>query len=241
MVPVETFDVIIIDECHRSIYNLWKQVLDYFDSFLVGLTATPDKRTFGFFNENIVAEYTYEQSVADGVNVGYDVYEIETEITKKGAEVKAKEWVDHRDRQTRKKRWAEAEEDLLYTGKELDNRRGQLNKKAYGAGKPGLNLQQVADVSIPLPCMNEVAELTIIIEKQFHLISDQYNAIVHSLTQSAAQRKNILKSAFSGQLVPQDPNDEPASVLLERIRAERQKQAGKPKPGRRPKKQEAAP
>lgn len=119
-VPVETFDFIIIDECHRSIYNLWKQVLDYFDATLIGLTATPDKRTFGFFNENIVAEYTYEQSVADGVNVGYDVYEIETEITKKGGELKAKEWVDHRDRQTRKKRWAETEDDTAYTSKELD-------------------------------------------------------------------------------------------------------------------------
>lgn len=119
-VPVETFDFIIIDECHRSIYNLWKQVLDYFDASLIGLTATPDKRTFGFFNENIVAEYTYEQSVADGVNVGYDVYTIETEITQKGAELKAKEWVDHRDRQTRKKRWAETEDDVAYTGKELD-------------------------------------------------------------------------------------------------------------------------
>jgi len=119
-VPVETFDFIIIDECHRSIYNLWKQVLDYFDAALIGLTATPDKRTFGFFNENIVAEYTYEQSVADGVNVGYDVYVIETEVTSKGSELKAKEWVDHRDRQTRKKRWAETEEDTLYTGKELD-------------------------------------------------------------------------------------------------------------------------
>lgn len=119
-VPIETFDFIIIDECHRSIYNLWKQVLDYFDAFLIGLTATPDKRTYGFFNENIVAEYSYEQSVADGVNVGYDVYEIETEITNKGAELKAKEWVDHRDRLTRKKRWAQTEEDTLYTGKELD-------------------------------------------------------------------------------------------------------------------------
>lgn len=119
-VPIETFDFIVIDECHRSIYNLWKQVLDYFDASLIGLTATPDKRTFGFFNENIVAEYTYEQSVADGVNVGYDVFEIQTEITQKGAEVKAKEWVDHRDRQTRKKRWAEAEDDTTYTGKELD-------------------------------------------------------------------------------------------------------------------------
>jgi type I restriction enzyme R subunit len=119
-IPVEEFDFIIVDECHRSIYNLWKQVLDYFDAFLIGLTATPDKRTIGFFNENVVAQYSYEESVADGVNVGYDVYEIETEITKAGGELKAKEWVDHRDRQTRKKRWAENEEDLLYTGKELD-------------------------------------------------------------------------------------------------------------------------
>ena len=95
-------------------------MLDYFDASLIGLTATPDKRTFGFFNENIVAEYTYEQSVADGVNVGYDVYEIETEITQKGAELKAKEWIDHRDRQTRKKRWSETEEDTAYTSKELD-------------------------------------------------------------------------------------------------------------------------
>ena len=118
--PVETFDFIVIDECHRSIYNLWKQVLDYFDAYLIGLTATPDKRTFGFFKENIVAEYTYEQSVADGVNVGYDVFEIETEVTKKGALVSAKEWVDHRDRQTRKRRWAETDEDNAYTGKELD-------------------------------------------------------------------------------------------------------------------------
>ncbi len=119
-VPVESFDFIVSDECHRSIYNLWKQVLDYFDASLIGLTATPDKRTFGFFNENIVAEYTYEQSVADGVNVGYDVFEIETEITRTGAELKAREWVDHLDRQTRKKRWGETEEDTAYTSKELD-------------------------------------------------------------------------------------------------------------------------
>ena len=119
-VPIEAFDFIVIDECHRSIYNLWKQVLDYFDAFLIGLTATPDKRTFGFFNENIVAEYSYEQSVVDGVNVGYDVFLIETDITQKGAALQAKEWLDHRDRATRKKRWAEAEDDLAYTGRELD-------------------------------------------------------------------------------------------------------------------------
>ncbi len=118
--PVETFDFIVIDECHRSIYNLWKQVLDYFDAFLIGLTATPDQRTYGFFNQNVVAEYSYEQSVADLVNVGYDVYEIETEITKKGAEVKAREWVDHRERETRKRRWAQTEDDTPYDAKALD-------------------------------------------------------------------------------------------------------------------------
>lgn len=75
--PIEFFDFIVIDECHRSIYNIWKQVLDYFDAFLIGLTATPDKRTFGFFNENVVSEYTHEQAVIDGVNVGYLPYIIE--------------------------------------------------------------------------------------------------------------------------------------------------------------------
>ncbi|MBF4248567.1 restriction endonuclease subunit R, partial [Vibrio anguillarum] len=63
---------------------------------------------------------SYEDSVLDGVNVGYDVYEIETEIGNKGAELKAKEWLDHRDKHTRKKRWAQAEEDNRYTSKDLD-------------------------------------------------------------------------------------------------------------------------
>jgi type I restriction enzyme R subunit len=119
-VPIEAFDFIVIDECHRSIYNQWKQVLDYFDAFLIGLTATPDQRTYGFFKENVVAEYSYEQSVLDGVNVSYDPYEIVTEITANGAELKAQEWVDHRDRETRAKRLAQVEEDTPYGAGELD-------------------------------------------------------------------------------------------------------------------------
>ena len=119
-VPIETFDFIIIDECHRSIYNLWKQVLDYFDAFLIGLTATPDKRTFGFFNENVVSEYTYEESVIDGVNVPYDVYTIETEITQKGAQIKAKEFVDKREKLSRRKCWEQIDEDYSYTANKLD-------------------------------------------------------------------------------------------------------------------------
>ncbi|MCK4543756.1 MAG: DEAD/DEAH box helicase family protein, partial [Spirochaetales bacterium] len=119
-VPMEFFDFIVIDECHRSIYNLWKQVLDYFDAYLIGLTATPDKRTFGFFNENVVSEYSHEEAVADGVNVGYEVYTIETEITKNGAQLKAKEYVDIRNRLTRKKRWTQLDDDIDYSAKDLD-------------------------------------------------------------------------------------------------------------------------
>ena len=80
-VPIETFDFIFTDECHRSIYNLWRQVLEYFDAYLIGLTATPSKQTIGFFNQNLVMEYSHEHAVADSVNVGYDVYRIDTEIT----------------------------------------------------------------------------------------------------------------------------------------------------------------
>ncbi|MGM0649935.1 MAG: type I restriction-modification enzyme R subunit C-terminal domain-containing protein [Bacteroidota bacterium] len=121
-VPPEFFDFIIIDECHRSIYNLWKQVLDYFDAFLIGLTATPDKRTFGFFHENVVSEYKHENAVTDGVNVPYEVYTIETKITKQGAKLQAKEYVDKRNRLTRSKRWTQLDEDVEYSSKQLDKK-----------------------------------------------------------------------------------------------------------------------
>jgi len=119
-IPIEFFDFIVIDECHRSIYNLWRQVLEYFDAFLIGLTATPDKRTFGFFNENIVSEYTHEDAVADGVNVTYDTYIIETKITKSGAVIEAKEFVDKRERLSRKKRWEQLDEEVSYASNQLD-------------------------------------------------------------------------------------------------------------------------
>jgi len=120
-IPIEQFDFIVIDECHRSIYNLWKQVLEYFDVFLIGLTATPDKRTFGFFNENIVSEYSHEMAIADGVNVGYEVYTIDTKLTKKGAKLKAKEFVDIRNKLSRKTRWQQLDVDFEYSNKQLDN------------------------------------------------------------------------------------------------------------------------
>lgn len=119
-VPIEFFDFIVIDECHRSIYNLWKQVLDYFDVFQIGLTATPDNRTFGYFNQNLVCDYGYEKAVIDGVLVPYNVFTIETEITKNGNIIKLGEKVDKRERLTRKKFWEAIDEDVEYSGKQLD-------------------------------------------------------------------------------------------------------------------------
>lgn len=118
--PPEYFDFIVIDECHRSIYNLWMQVLDYFDAFQVGLTATPDKRTFAYFQQNIVSEYSHEMAVADGVNVGYDVYLIETKVTKQGATLWRGAYVEHRERLSRRKRLELQDEDEAYSATQLD-------------------------------------------------------------------------------------------------------------------------
>jgi type I restriction enzyme R subunit len=119
-IPIETFDIIVTDECHRSIYNLWVQVLEYFDAYLIGLTATPGKQTFGFFHQNLVMEYNHEMAVADGVNVNYDVYRIRTRITEAGSKVESGYSVQIQERDSRKKRWEELDEDFAYDPNQLD-------------------------------------------------------------------------------------------------------------------------
>ncbi len=118
--PIETFDIIVTDEAHRSIYNLWRQVLEYFDATLIGLTATPNKQTFGFFNQNLVMEYGHEQAVADGVNVNYDVYRFVTRVTMAGSKVEAGYYVDLRDKLTRKLSWEQLDDDFPYNPDQLD-------------------------------------------------------------------------------------------------------------------------
>jgi type I restriction enzyme R subunit len=119
---IEMFDVIIVDECHRSIYGVWRQVLEYFDAFLIGLTATPGKQTFGFFNKNLVMEYGHEQAVADNVNVDFDIYKIRTKITAQGSTIEAAPGVTLavRERRTRAVRWEAPDEDITYTAEQLD-------------------------------------------------------------------------------------------------------------------------
>ncbi|MER5638307.1 DEAD/DEAH box helicase family protein [Kitasatospora sp. NPDC002227] len=127
--PPESFDLIVVDECHRSIYGKWRAVLEYFDAHLVGLTATPVKQTFGFFFQNIVSEYTYEQAVADGVNVDFDVFRIRTELGEKGGTIPAETVVPVRERKTRRDRYQELEDDLSWAPSQLGRSiisRGQL-------------------------------------------------------------------------------------------------------------------
>jgi type I restriction enzyme, R subunit len=118
--PPETFDFVIVDECHRSIYGNWRQVLEYFDAFTIGLTATPSIHTLGYFQKNLVAEYPYERSVIDGVNVPFEVFRIRTEIGERGGRIKAGFAVPKRDRHTRRQRYEELQEDKVYAPTELD-------------------------------------------------------------------------------------------------------------------------
>ena len=120
-IPISTFDFIITDECHRSIYNRWRPVLEYFDAFLV-LVSPPhlQSRPFGFFGQNLVTEYPHERAVADGVNVGYDVYRIKTEIAEDGSTIPPGFYVDKRDKLTRRTRWELLDEEMEYSANQLD-------------------------------------------------------------------------------------------------------------------------
>ena len=121
--PPEFFDFIIIDECHRSIYDLWSQVLLYFDAFLIGLTATPAGKTLGFFNQNPVMQYGHDEAVVDGVNVDFDVYRINTRVTEEGATIAAgsdRVYVAKRDKLTRRERLQLLTDDLTYTATQVD-------------------------------------------------------------------------------------------------------------------------
>ncbi|MFN9646365.1 MAG: type I restriction-modification enzyme R subunit C-terminal domain-containing protein [Cyanobacteriota bacterium] len=121
-IPPDFFDVIVVDECHRSIYSLWSQVLEYFDATIIGLTATPGGHTYAWFHRNVVSEYRHEEAVRDKVNVPFWVYQIRTQVGDQGATVEAGPGlgVIKRNRLTREERWEALEEDLSYAKDALD-------------------------------------------------------------------------------------------------------------------------
>ena len=119
--PHDYFDLIIIDECHRSIYGNWRKVLEYFDTArLVGLTATPIPETKAFFNNNCIVNYTLDKSIVDGVNVGCRVYRIKTQVTENGGAILEGETVKEETRYTGEVKTVCNKETKNYTNKELN-------------------------------------------------------------------------------------------------------------------------
>jgi type I restriction enzyme, R subunit len=203
--PIEFFEFIIIDECHRSIYNIWQQVLDYFDAFLIGLTATPDKRTFAFFNENVVSEYSHEQAVIDNVNVGGDIYTIETDITQNGSLI-LKQLIEKRDRLTRKKRWEQLDEDLEYEGTQLD--RDVVNPSQIRTVIRTIKEKMLSEI---FPGRTEIPK-TIIFAKTdshaediVHIVREEFgegNAFCKKITYQTQENPKSLLSAFRNDYYP---------------------------------------
>ncbi len=165
-IPPEFFDFIIVDECHRSIYELWSQVVLYFDSFIIGLTATPAGKTIGFFNQNLVMQYGHDEAVTDGVNVDFDVYRIRTHITEQGATIVAGNtgvYVDMRHKLTRAERLQWLNQDLTYTANQLD-------RDVVSESQIRTVLQQFRDKVLPdaFPGRNEVPKTLVFAKDDSH-------------------------------------------------------------------------
>ena len=206
--PIETFDIIVTDECHRSIYGLWRQVLDYFDAHLIGLTATPGKHTLGFFQQNLVAQYPYERSVADGVNVGYEVFRIKTEIGEDGGLIEADFEIPVMDKRTRAKRYEALDEDLDYQASQLDRSvtsRNQIKTvlqtykdEMFTQLFPGRTGEWVPKTLIFAKDDNHAEEIVVAARELF----GEGNQFAKKITYRAGENPAALISAFRNDLMP---------------------------------------
>ena len=120
-IPIEYFDFIVTDECHRSIYGLWRQVLEYFDAHLISLTATPSKHTLASSRTTWWPNTRTSSPSRDGVNVGFEVFRIRTRVGDEGGVVDADYHVPVRDRRTRAIRYKQLDDDLPYAATDLDS------------------------------------------------------------------------------------------------------------------------
>ena len=211
-IPPEFFDFIMIDECHRSIYNVWRQVLEYFDAFLIGLTATPDNRTYGFFSKNVVSEYTHEEAVADGVNVGNDVYVIDTEVTQRGATLEASQQVEKRQKLTRKRRWELQDVDEDYRASQLDKSvvnpdqirtvirmfRDKLPEIFPGRVKKGTDQPEVPKTLIFAKTDSHADDIIQIVREEF----GEGNAFCKKVTYQAEENPKSLLASFRNECNP---------------------------------------
>lgn len=127
-IPIESFDFIVVDECHRSIYGEWRQVLEYFDAFIIGLTATPSKQTLGYFGANLVSQYPLERSIIDGINVDCEIFRIKTQISEYGNTIQKGFLVPVMDKKTRLKYYESLDENLEYQKTDLDRSVVSINQ-----------------------------------------------------------------------------------------------------------------
>ncbi|WP_086255906.1 DEAD/DEAH box helicase family protein [Campylobacter vicugnae] len=127
-IPIESFDFIVVDECHRSIYGEWRQVLEYFDAFIIGLTATPSKQTLGYFGANLVSQYPLERSIIDGINVDCEIFRIKTQISEYGNTIQKGFLVPVMDKKTRLKYYENLDENLEYQKTDLDRSVVSINQ-----------------------------------------------------------------------------------------------------------------
>lgn len=127
-IPIESFDFIVVDECHRSIYGEWRQVLEYFDAFIIGLTATPSKQTLGYFGANLVSQYPLERSIIDGINVDCEIFRIKTQISEYGNTIQKGFSVPVMDKKTRLKYYESLDENLEYQKTDLDRSVVSINQ-----------------------------------------------------------------------------------------------------------------
>jgi len=132
---------------------------------------------------------------------------------------------------------------LLYHYYFWESKTETLRAINQGAAQPNLNTDLFEDVLTPVCSSAEMEAVSIEVERSLSICDQIMSEIDNGIAQSEILRQSILKKAFSGRLVPQDPNDEPASVLLERIRAEKAAQAetNKPKGKRQPRRKRAEP
>ncbi len=209
-IPPEFFDFVVIDECHRSIYNLWRQVLDYFDAFQIGLTATPDNRTFGYFNSNLVSDYGYVEAVKDGVLVPYSVFEIVTKITQQGAVIDMQEMVPARERVSRRTTWQTLDEDHEYAGKQLDETVLNLSQirlilQRVRANLPALFPDRYKDGLFEVPKMLIFAKSDSHAEDIVHIARDVFaeeNKFCKKITYKSAEDPKSVLGDFRREYYP---------------------------------------
>ena len=184
--PHDYFDLIIIDECHRSIYGNWRKVLEYFDTArLIGLTATPVPETMAFFNNNRIVNYTLEKSIVDGVNVDCRVYRIKTQVTENGGAILEGEKVKEETRYTGDIKTILNKEARTYTNKEL-------NRSVINPAQIKLVLSTYRD-AVYTELFNNETHATNIVQIAKEVFGRTDNRFVQKITYSAGDSNELIR------------------------------------------------